>query len=169
MSRRGTIAPYYPWVEVPDAVWDALAVHAQARADLHAAHDKRRWHHNSDLPGLAAEWCYGELIGLPPDLALRIRGDSGEDFPGVDVKGIASTYGSNVVVSPESKMRAPLYFAIVVDAERRLCKPQGYATREMVLDAPTRDFGYGEHHRVPFHELVTADELLSRLLAKGVR
>jgi hypothetical protein len=161
--------PFYPWFKVGEDEWTELVALAEAREELQAvAHTSRFWRPDPHLPGLCGEWVYGLLTDQEMDRTPEIWHDQrGEDFPGIDVKTTTYWGDPHLLVGNEQGMKARLYFAAAVNLEQRLVKPLGYATRDLITAAPIREYRHGRRHRLMPHELLSADELVARVLARG--
>jgi len=160
-------APFYPWVAIPEADWNAMVEvgAAQQRRTERARHGLV-YRKDSNFVGLCGEWCYASLCAL--DWSPGGFYDGGTDFPHVDVKTApVERRASHVFANRESTAlnKASLYFQAVVDLEQRLVQPCGYATREMLNNGREYNMPFGVRRGVHFSDLLTADELLAQLLA----
>jgi len=150
-------------------VFDVLSEVAAVRDGMQSVDTfGHHWRPDAHLVGLCGEWVYGCLSDQLDHLNLdrEIIGLAATDFPGVDVK--SSGRGDWLLANVGNHLKAPLYFALKVDVERRLVRPLGYATRQMMRDGPGRDWSTGHRDGLRTIDLISADVLLARLLARGV-
>lgn len=157
----------YQWILIPDLAWAELAALEAARDKRAAkAPNTRYWRPNPNLPGLAGEWGYGAISDQLMNMTPEIWHDQlGQDFPGVDVKATTNKGNPHLNHGDEQELKSPLYFGALVDLDEHMVKPLGYATRAMLQAAPRHRYRHGEVGRIHPAELLTADMLLSRLLA----
>lgn len=125
--------------------------------------------HNTDLVGVVAEAELAKLLGLPFQGDVGTRGDPGYDFilpdgRTLDVKGTERVNGNLIVPAMERKpLVADLYALAIVDTNKGTAEFVGYATQEMVRQAPVKEFNnnYGSGYFVHRSKLRPMKELLS--------
>lgn len=163
--------PFYLFLDPQErdrALLNALADEREARQ---AVATTSRWYNpEPHRSGVWGEWSYSVLTGQPMNVSPEIS-DRGEDFPGVDVKTSTHWHGEpHLKVSDVQGFKARYYFAVRFDPEKGLVHPLGYATREMLQQAPTRRYGkeHGAAHYIPAHKLLSADAILARYFAQGI-
>src|SRR5665213_993633 len=117
----------------------------------------RNWNKDPHFVGLLSEHVYGKMIGQEPNLDLLIQGDSGFDFPGVDVKGCTYVNDPYLKWIPSAPLVADTYVLVVIDLNKRRGMVKGYATRAEVAAAPLIDWGYGDRFSIQGNLLHTCE------------
>jgi hypothetical protein len=121
---------------------------------------------DGDDVGILGEAIFSEATGLPLDATERPGGDNGVDFTfeangrewTVDVKTARKPY---YLLVEEGNAHADLYFLCGFEGGLR-----GWAWRDEVCRAPTRDFGGGfMSHYIAAGELHPVEPMLSRIAA----
>ena len=143
------------------------------------ASDRERLHENhaSSRPlskdyeyiGLKGEEKFAEEFNMELDEQLRPEGDGGRDFPShlgiIDVKTARKAY--NLIVE-EGKTVSDIYILAQYTDETDKAELLGWAYKYEVLDAPTRDFGYGIiNHYIPKQNLRWIQTLKNIIFNKG--
>ena len=108
----------------------------------------RQWSKQAtNLTGLKGEYAFHLCTGLPIDLSLKARGDSGADFEyqGIlyDIK--TTLYqGSDpaLLEMPDKKLIPPVY--VLVRINEWTARIIGYATRKQMRHSQKRDFSNGD-------------------------
>lgn len=100
----------------------------------------RRWSPEFNLLGVVGEAHYGMLVGLEREAAF---GDGGQDFPGVDVKATSHWREPRLLRLQADPLKADHFALVAVHLEWERARYVGYATREELLAADVREYGYG--------------------------
>jgi hypothetical protein len=160
-----------------DAEWlaDKIGEIAQERHELHVdAHGEQRcFSDHYEQIGLAGEFEFGAHIGQMPDLAQRLIGDRGWDFPvlfryTVDVKAAAKPW--YLIKEQASTKWADIYVLAGYETERRLAKCIGWEWGRKLKAAPVdaERFGHGvANHYIAAAELRPMEELYARIWRLG--
>lgn len=126
---------------------------AEQRAQLHENHaSSRPLSDDYEFVGLAGEEEFAWQYGLEVDRTSRPAGDKGIDFihsavGSIDVKTARKAY--NLIVE-KGKVYSNIYVLARYNDTTQRAELLGWATRQEVLAAPVKDFGYGVfNHYIP--------------------
>jgi len=141
---------------------DNIRKMAADREELHKNHaSSRPLSKDYEYIGLKGEEKFAEEFSLALDKELKPGGDKGHDFSSsigaIDVKTARKAY--NLIVE-EGKVRADVYVLAQYEDSSDSVKLLGWASKDEVLKAPKKDFGYGIiNHYIPKHDLHHMDFL----------
>ena len=145
---------------------DNIRKMAADREKLHKNHaSSRPLSKDYEYIGLKGEEKFAEEFNLVLDGELKPGGDKGHDFSSslgaIDIKTARKAY--NLIVE-EGKVRADVYVLAQYEDYTDSVKLLGWASKDEVLEAPVRDFGYGiMNHYIPKNDLHHMDFLKGQL------
>jgi hypothetical protein len=148
---------------------ERIKKHALDRENIHKNHKSSRpLSINYEYIGLLGEYQFAVEFGFDVDEELRPEGDRGKDFISplgkIDVKTARKAYNLIVEVG---KVDSDIFVLAQYFDESDKVKLLGWATREEVLDAPSKDFGYGIiNHYIPKRGLKPISELKDALVSE---
>jgi hypothetical protein len=154
---------------------DPIIEEARARHELHKDHPTHRpLSEGYELVGLRGEEELARALGLEVDMVRRPRGDggidnvlclSGNDFV-VDVK--CARKPRNLIVEVGCVVAKTIYVLASYSDEADAAELLGWQWGKVLLDAPTKDFGYGViNHYIPRGQLRDLEELKNRHTPKS--
>ena len=139
---------------------------AKEREEVHRNHaSSRPLSAGSELVGLAGEYQFAEEFGFKVDEELRPEGDGGRDFKSIlgsiDVKTARKAF--NLIVE-KGHVNSDVYVLAQYYDENKSAFLLGWAFKEEIINAPTKDFGYGViNHYIPKGKLRKMSSLKIKL------
>lgn len=115
-------------------------------ASYAGAASQRRLNRNADVIGAIGEALVAHLVQIPWATDVSHRGDSGEDFPGTDVKSIPMEFASDEGLLrrfADSPRWADHYMLVVVQEDWAAARYAGYCLGSFLAKAPRREYGHG--------------------------
>lgn len=135
---------------------------AKEREEVHKNHaSSRPLSEGYERLGLVGEYQFAKEFGFEVDEHLRPEGDGGKDFPSslgtIDVKTARKAF--NLIVE-EGHVESDIYVLAQYHDNTDSANLLGWAYKEEVLAAPTKDFGYGViNHYIPKKKLYKMESL----------
>jgi hypothetical protein len=152
----------WPWVAITEDVLMECDETGRER-DEEKGHYKstRNWADGSTHGiGEVGIHVYGLVVGAEPDYGglskeeLRIHGDPGVDFGGVDVKVATFWRDPDLKVPTSDRSKPAEHYALVAyDVERARAAFLGWATKQELEAASVYDYGHGPSYSINWRDL----------------
>jgi hypothetical protein len=115
----------------------------------------QQWHSDSHFVGILGEIVVALEFGIAVDFELRIGGDGGHDFAGLDIKTSNFWRDPYLKQSPNAKHWPSWFGLVALDLDMRRGRLCGLASQDMVRQAPLKDWSHGPMHSLAADDLVT--------------
>lgn len=111
---------------------------------------------NADYVGLIGEWVFSQEFSLPIDLTISYKGDRGADFVVNGLRIDVKTYRKPANMLRRVDTRLPAHILVLAEYFDKTGWAEliGWEFDEVMLECPTKDFGYGIiNHFKPVNQL----------------